>query len=318
LWLRPSVRFPPGRLKGLTEANLSSTASKDTSRQILAAFPEVQGVFYLETLPSRAFLEECRRRGVLNVSVPMWEWFPVIAPIPWDLVDLFICPCQMCLRVVGSYGFKNAVYLPWCLDLTTLPKREVSGPARLFLHNVGLLDANDRKGTIETIRAFEQTKRSDIRLLVHMQEKAEVASSDPRIEIRIGHLEHHGALFSKGEVAIQPSKMEGIGFTVLEAVACGLPVITLDYPPMNEWVRDHSLLIKKRWFKRRAFPTQWVKHAHLRLPSVRDLRRKIEWCAEQPLDSISHENRTWAEQEFATDRMRLRWQQVVTDRLLKA
>ena len=76
-----------------------------------------------------------------------------------------------------------------------------------------------------------------LRLDVRLQKPETIASHDSRIAIQAGNLPDPAALYREGDAFIQPSKLEGIGFSVLEAVACGLPVITLDAPPMNEWAR---------------------------------------------------------------------------------
>ena len=101
--------------------------------------------------------------------------------------------------------------------------------------------------------------------------------------------------------------MEGQGFMVIEAAASGLPVLTLDYPPMSEFVHQPEMRVAKRWFKRRAYATHWVKHAHLRLPSPGDLTRKIAWCAANDLGPIARANRQWAEATFARERLRADW-----------
>ena len=45
-------------------------------------------------------------------------------------------------------------------------------------------------------------------------------------------------LYHLGDVYVYPSRLEGIGLTIAEALACGLPVILPDNPPMNEFVED--------------------------------------------------------------------------------
>ena len=45
-------------------------------------------------------------------------------------------------------------------------------------------------------------------------------------------------MYQSSDVAVLPSKWEGIGLTTLESLACGLPVITVDAAPMNEFVID--------------------------------------------------------------------------------
>jgi hypothetical protein len=76
---------------------------------------------------------------------------------------------------------------------------------------------------------------------------------------------------------------------------------------MSDWVRQPELRVRKLPFKRRAFPAAWVKHAHLRLPSVGDLAKKIEWCARNDLAGISRANREWAEETFDPARVRAAW-----------
>ncbi|MBK6328498.1 MAG: glycosyltransferase [Chloroflexi bacterium] len=43
-------------------------------------------------------------------------------------------------------------------------------------------------------------------------------------------------LYKRGDVYVYPSRLDGIGLSVPEALASGLPVITTDSPPMNEFV----------------------------------------------------------------------------------
>ncbi|MFQ3577995.1 MAG: glycosyltransferase, partial [Verrucomicrobiia bacterium] len=141
--------------------------------------------------------------------------------------------------------------------------------------------------------------------------EADLPEIDERIEVHVGNQPKIRALYAEGDVAIQPSKMEGIGFMVLEPVASGMPTITLDYPPMNEVVAEKELLAKRRWFKRKALPSAWVKHAHLRLPSIRDLASKIAMCAERDLGPYSQRNRAWAQSEFDRVWLAEKWEEAV-------
>jgi len=50
-------------------------------------------------------------------------------------------------------------------------------------------------------------------------------------------------LYSLARILIQPSYAEGFGFTVLEAMACGCPVVVSDIPAMREVVKDAGLYI---------------------------------------------------------------------------
>ena len=101
--------------------------------------------------------------------------------------------------------------------------------------------------------------------------------------------------------------MEGIGFMVLEPACAGMPVITTDYPPMSEYIQQPEMRCRPRWRRRKAYASQWISHAHLRLPSIRDLTRRMNWAASTDLSTISLANRQWAETIFNPDSLRTAW-----------
>jgi glycosyltransferase involved in cell wall biosynthesis len=251
-------------------------------------------------------LPVARRLGVRSVCVPNWEWFAGRNPA-WKLVDTFACVNEMGASTVRSYGFRNIVRLEWPMDLSSLPAREVAGPARLFVHNAGIIDPQDRKATRDVILAFHRVRAEGVRLLVRLQKPADLPAPDPRTTIQVGNLADHASLYADGDCMLQPSKMEGTGFMLLEPYACGLPVVTLDYPPMHELVRNPELLVRRRWFRRRAFPTTWVPHAHLRLPCLRSLARRIEWAAAHDLGPVSRANRLDALRRWDPAMLRATW-----------
>lgn len=305
----PSERLANKLLSHPGEILLSPHDTEETVRALLKDLDGI--IFYERHSWNPHILPVAKELGVKSVCVPTWEWFRGTDE-PWRLCDLFICPHQLCLTTVRKYGFGNSIMLPWTLDIKRLPVRHIKGLARLFIHNAGLVDPDDRKGTKDTINAFKQVRGQDVRLIVRLQKEIELPPLDDRIEVRVGNLADPAQLYQEGDVAIQPSKMEGIGFMVLEPVCAGLPVISLNYPPMNNYVRQEELLVRRRWFKRKAFPSHWVKHAHLRLPDVKDLAGKIEWCAVNDLSEVSQANRQWAQETFDREKLRGAWSQVLT------
>ncbi len=271
----------------------------------------LQGVIFLERPDWHPdLLPTLRRLKLHSVGVPMWEWFRGRSP-RWQNCDFFACPNDICLRVVRSYGYRNSEYVPWLLDLGRFPARVVRGPARHFIHNAGLIDPDDRKGTRDAIAAFARIPRPDLRLTVRVQKDGGVSCNDSRVDLFTGNLPDPKALYAEGDAFIQPSKLEGIGFMVLEAVVTGLPVITPDQPPMNEWVRQPELLARTRCLSYPAYSSAWIEHSHLRLPHIGDLARRIAWAADNDLVSISKANRAWAEEEFEPTLLRKTWEQVL-------
>jgi glycosyltransferase involved in cell wall biosynthesis len=300
----PSERLVDHPLDPATDVWLAPDASVESVERSLSACEGI--VFFERPGWHRELLPVARRLGVHIVAVPNWEWFDGRNPL-WRLCDLFVCVNDFCAEVVSGFGFTNIHRLDWPVDLQTLPARSVRGPARLFVHNAGIVDPQDRKGTAETILAFARVRRDDVRLIVRLQKPAELPAADSRVSIEVGNLSSHADLYREGDCAIQPSKMEGIGFMVLEPWACGMPVITLNYPPMNEIVTQPEMLIRRRWFRRKAFPTAWIPHAHLRLPDIADLARRIEWAASNDLGGISSANRAAAEMRLCPERLLSSW-----------
>ncbi|MBD2020806.1 glycosyltransferase, partial [Leptolyngbya sp. FACHB-36] len=51
------------------------------------------------------------------------------------------------------------------------------------------------------------------------------------------------ALYRLADAFVFPSVKEGWGLVVLEAIACGLPVITANQPPLTEFLSSHQALL---------------------------------------------------------------------------
>jgi len=105
-----------------------------------------------------------------------------------------------------------------------------------------------RKPHKEVIEAFTNATGDDLRLVFKAQlgrrmgylEKA--AAADPRIELVIDDMPtaEHLRLFASCDVCLGPSRWEGLGLFLYEAIAFGMPQITNDSPPMNEVVVDDA------------------------------------------------------------------------------
>ena len=146
-------------------------------------------------------------------------------------------------------------------------------------------------------------------MLVRTQNEVNLKVDDSRIFIQRVNLQDRADLYRQGDVAVQPSKLEGVGFNILEPVACGVPTITTDCEPMNEWVCEHFLRVKTTFWKKKSFSNKMagIKHAFLCSPSVGALSKAIEWCASNDLSDISREQRTRALSMLAKDKLRLAW-----------
>ena len=306
----PSERM---QTKPIDPAREFLMSTQMTRPQLQEKMEGLEGIICLERLHWNDHLVPAAKQlGLKTVCVPMWEWFRGTDE-SWQDADLFICPNRKALEVLRHYGFKNAVQLAWPLDLSQLPQRKIEGPAQTFVHNAGLIDHDDRKGTHCVVKAFSKVHDPGLRLILRAQKKPDLPINDPRIDLRIGNLEDPAELYEEGEVAIQPSRMEGLGFMVLEPVCCGMPVITTAAAPMDEYVRQPELLARPTLFKKKSFAYRAasIRHAYLTPPSITSLAKVIRWCSHNDLGQISLQNRQMAQQLHAPEVLRSTWSQIL-------
>lgn len=185
-----------------------------------------------------------RSMGVRVACVPMWEFLDELAP--WvRLVDRMICPTLHCrdfvLRHRERLGLSwDVEHLPWPIDLARFPFRRRDRCDRfLFVNGTGgargidpgLATWDGRKGV--GVVAEAARRAPSVPILVRSQ-TADLPPFPPSVEVRIGDPEDPADLYAEGDVCIQPSRWEGLGLTMLECQASGLPLITADAPPMTE------------------------------------------------------------------------------------
>ena len=125
-------------------------------------------------------------------------------------------------------------------------RREAEEPAGLvrFYFPGGFM--SKRKPIDPVLEAFRQTQDDRFRLIVKAQvdRKApkvqKAAKRDPRIELITEDLptDEHLRLFASADVSLAPSRWEGLGLHLYEAMAFGIPTVVNDSPPMNEVVDD--------------------------------------------------------------------------------
>jgi len=197
------------------------------------------------------------------------------------LYDLVLCSTQRSYKMARL--FCNARYVGWAVD-SNLFRPQPDKAEFTFFHNAGWLGLNYRKMTPAAILAAHL---ADADMLVHSQTPLNklpratqrIVRQSERIVYVEGTVPAPG-LYHKGEVLVFPSKLEGLGLPLVEALACGMPVIATDAPPMNEFVADgaNGLLVRvASWEHRRdgiAFPEAIV--------DVDDLRDKMLMCRNDP------------------------------------
>ncbi len=126
------------------------------------------------------------------------------------------------------------------------PAGFAQGPDEVWFYVPGSF-MGKRKPFVEIVEAFTRTRDPRLRLLIRGQvdRKAgrleQAAAGDGRVVIELEDrpTDEHLRQFASCDVCLSPSRWEGLGLPLYEAVAFGMPSITNDSPPMNEIVIDN-------------------------------------------------------------------------------
>jgi 1,2-diacylglycerol 3-alpha-glucosyltransferase len=168
------------------------------------------------------------------------DWKPFMR-----LYDKVLCSTRRTYHLVKDLC--NAHYIGWAVDINLFSPSENKSRKYTFFHNAGWLGINYRKMTPAVILAFDAVSRHfpDVTLLVHSQADFDklpstiirIIKENPRITYQVG-TEPAPGLYHKGRILVFPSKLEGLGLPLPEGLACGLPAIVTDAPPMNEFIKN--------------------------------------------------------------------------------
>jgi glycosyltransferase involved in cell wall biosynthesis len=161
----------------------------------------------------------------------------------FDLYDFVLCNTKRHFSVFANH--KQAVYVPWGVNVQAFPITEQSAHRPLtFFHSLGYNP--DRKGTDLLVEAFTRMTNTKALLILHAQRPLR---DFPALEARITGNQRitwinrevpPPGLYTLGDVYVYPSRLDGIGLSLPEALASGLPAIVTDEAPMHEFV-EHGV-----------------------------------------------------------------------------
>jgi len=194
-----------------------------------------------------AELAELRRRGVRTIGRFVWEHFTREHVEPAAAAYDVVYSVTAAERERYRWWGLETPRVPWGIhpELLAVEARRSSDGLTRFVFPGGFL--GHRKPAEPVIEAFTQTTNPSLRLLVKAQvertrldDLAGAIAGDDRIELRLADEPWavHLAAIAANDVSISPSRWEGLGLPLYEAVAFGMPTITNDDPPMSEVVSD--------------------------------------------------------------------------------
>lgn len=162
----------------------------------------------------------------------------------FDSYDFLICNTKRHYSVFKHH--RNCLFVQWGTDtdLYKPPSIKDEHSHIKFFHSAGFGGINCRKGTDLLVKAFQKVA-GPAKLIIHSQVPPSNYGKDVeniiRKDVRILFMEKTvpaPGLYHLGDVYVYPSRLDGIGLSVPEALSCGLPVITSDAAPMNEFIAN--------------------------------------------------------------------------------
>jgi glycosyltransferase involved in cell wall biosynthesis len=207
---------------------------------------DLDWVIFVETSCLPRFAHCAHDMGVRVACVPMWEQTDLKQD--WvRLTDLMLCPTRFTFDLFNDwkhrFGFAwDLVLAPWPVDTRRRFRFRKRRRCERFLFVNGgggarcvRLDGTvwpyRRKGMEVLLQAARMLK--PIPFIAYTQAPPTIAVPS-NVELRPAPLDN-ARLYDDGDVCVQPSHWEGIGLQLLECQSSGLPLVTTDGPPMNEF-----------------------------------------------------------------------------------
>jgi 1,2-diacylglycerol 3-alpha-glucosyltransferase len=188
-----------------------------------------------------------RARGVRTVGRFVWEHFaPEHAESAKSAYDVIYSFTRAERERYRQFGIDSPLLTWGCHPELTVIGNGIERDPALVKFVVPGSFMGKRKPFAEIVEAFTRTTDPRFRLLVRGQvdRKAgkleQAAGGDERVVIELEDrpTDEHLRQFASCDVCLSPSRWEGLGLPLYEAVAFGMPSITNDSPPMNEIVVD--------------------------------------------------------------------------------
>ena len=169
-----------------------------------------------------------------------------------QLFDLLFCTSKTARDHCEDMRYSKRKYVGWCVDTEKYKPIPEIIPEHFFIHHCGYFGRNMRKGTDFVIRAFDKLskKNNDVKLLIRSQidpfqtlndvnisdDIKQIVTENEQIDFVVDNCEDNSRNYAYGQVYVCPSRNEGLGITLYEAMSCGLPVITTDAGPMKDCI----------------------------------------------------------------------------------
>jgi len=224
-------------------------------------------VFFPDRLEDPQVLDWCRKNKVATVMIINYETVKKEEFGLYGKYSVLMCPVKCTYDLLKKNGVRKLRFVRWAVDDTSYkPGNAAIKTTVRFIHNAGYGGIEWRKNTLAVVEAFDTAcqRNKNVVLILKTQRPIKeypgsvlkIVENNGRIRVVEKDLKMNELieLYRTCHVSVLPSKWEGIGIPFIESLSLGLPVITVDAPPMNEWVKkDHNgLTVRvKKWETRK-------------------------------------------------------------------
>lgn len=173
-------------------------------------------------------LDICKEHGVKTIGYNVWEKLDWNKLKHYKKYDKLIAPTRFQTKLMRKQGLYQTSHIPWGVNIEKIEKIPMSKEDNKirFFHCAGSGGVDNRKNTQAVINAYKKIEDENTDLLIS------------NLNLKVFSWNEIISFMKYSDVLINASKWESIGIPMLEANACGIPVITSDFEPMNEIVQD--------------------------------------------------------------------------------
>jgi GT2 family glycosyltransferase/glycosyltransferase involved in cell wall biosynthesis len=202
------------------------------------------------------------------------------------------------------YPATPSITVPWGVTPPELHQAPLLSPGEplKFVHVAGWGGVNNRKNTSLLIDAFNRTGDIDAELHLYSQSPVSafganaerVCRENPRIHVTEGTVEDIFEAYVGKHMLLWPSKREGVGLPILEALVCGLPVLVSDGFMMKQWIQPgvHGVICPASPEYGQMFLPEMQVDIDRLADMIRDLandRQKVQTL----IDNVRRDNDVW-------------------------
>lgn len=155
---------------------------------------------------------------------------------PWlKLAKLVVARTDLCARHLESLGVENVVQRQVAMDLSEFPYRQRTC-AQVVRFSNGWGGVHDRKGWPEVL-AMLRIEPGCVEVYSQLDLSEYQGPGLVRNTRMVGPVAEPLYIYNGADVMLVPSRFEGVGLAVLEAMASGCIVMATDAEPMSQFIR---------------------------------------------------------------------------------